>query len=132
MPLANFKNWQLQQQVGHHFLNVSMNLESRNVIYNNNQGAGQLIKNPIFHSRTKHIDIRHHFIREAYEENQIEPKYLSTEEMTADIPKDYLHPSTRFSLKHWELQILRRIVLNLKSHYNFERRCWNMVHNLYV
>ena len=58
---------------------------SRTVIYNDNQGACQLIKNPVFHSRTKHIDIRHHFIREAYEENKIEPKYLSTEEMTADI-----------------------------------------------
>ena len=43
----------------------------------------KLVKNPIFHSRTKHIDIRQHFIREAYEEKKIDPKYVGTEEMTA-------------------------------------------------
>ena len=30
-------------------------------IFNDNQGAHQLAKNPVFHSRTKHIDVRHHF-----------------------------------------------------------------------
>ena len=53
-------------------------------------------QNPVFHSRTKHIDIRHHFIREAYEENKIEPKYLNTEEMTADILTKGLFPSKHY------------------------------------
>ena len=55
------------------------------VLFNDNQGAGELVKNPIFHSRTKHTDIRHHFIRDAYEQQKIEPKYMRTEDMTADI-----------------------------------------------
>jgi len=54
-------------------------------IYNDNQGAGELIKNPVFHSRTKHIDARHHFVRDAYEQERIDPKYLQTEDMAADV-----------------------------------------------
>lgn len=55
------------------------------VLFNDNRGAGELAKNPVFHSRTKHIDVRHHFIREAVENNQIIPKHLPTEDMVADI-----------------------------------------------
>ena len=34
------------------------------VVYEDNQGAIALIENPVHHQRTKHIDIRYHFIRE--------------------------------------------------------------------
>ncbi|CAG4960563.1 unnamed protein product [Colias eurytheme] len=34
-------------------------------LYNDNQGAQKLTENPLFHKRTKHIDVRHHFVREA-------------------------------------------------------------------
>ena len=36
------------------------------IIKNDNQGALSLIKNPVKHSKSKHIDIRYHFIREIY------------------------------------------------------------------
>lgn len=32
------------------------------LIYNDNQGALELVKNLIYHARTKHIDARHHFV----------------------------------------------------------------------
>ena len=54
-------------------------------LYNNNQGAQKLARNPVFHSRTKHIDIRHHFVREALKEGSISVKYMATEEMMADV-----------------------------------------------
>lgn len=54
-------------------------------IFNDNQGAGMLSKNPIFHNRTKHMDVRHHFVRQNVIENVIEVKYLPTEEMPADV-----------------------------------------------
>ena len=54
-------------------------------IYNDNQGALELVKNPVHHARTKHIDARHHFVREAYGQKRIEPKYMRTEEMAADV-----------------------------------------------
>ena len=53
--------------------------------YNDNQGAQELVKNPIHHSRTKHIDARHHFVRDAYAEMNIQPQYLPTGEMPADV-----------------------------------------------
>ena len=62
-------------------------------LHNDNQGAGQMVKNSIFHSRTKHIDIRHYFIQEAYVEKRIDPKYIGTEEMTADILTKALLPA---------------------------------------
>lgn len=39
----------------------------------------------MYHSRTKHIDVRHHFIRETIKENIIDVKYLSTDLMIADV-----------------------------------------------
>ena len=37
---------------------------SKITIFNDNQSAGKLVENPVFHSRTKHVDIKH-FIRQA-------------------------------------------------------------------
>jgi hypothetical protein len=54
-------------------------------IFNDNQGAQHLVKNPVHHKRTKHIDIRYHFIKEAFENKIIETKYLPTSNMIADI-----------------------------------------------
>ena len=42
-------------------------------------------KNPKHHSRTKHIDVQHHFIREKVEEEVIELRYCPTQEMVADV-----------------------------------------------
>ena len=35
------------------------------VVFNDNLGAKKLADNPMYHSRSKHIDLRHHFIRDA-------------------------------------------------------------------
>lgn len=50
-----------------------------------NIGAQKLATNPVFHSRTKHIDIRHHFVREKIKNGEIHLEYVPTEEMTADV-----------------------------------------------
>ena len=42
-------------------------------------------KNPKFHSRTKHIDVHHHFIRELIENKEIVVEYVKTEEMLTDV-----------------------------------------------
>ncbi|GBM68121.1 Retrovirus-related Pol polyprotein from transposon TNT 1-94 [Araneus ventricosus] len=54
-------------------------------LLSDNKGAIKLAENPIFHRRTKHIDIRHHFVREALNNNVINIKYISTEDMAADV-----------------------------------------------
>lgn len=54
-------------------------------IFNDNQGAAHLAANPVYHARSKHIDIRHHFIREVLNNHPIKLLYLPTEHMIADI-----------------------------------------------
>ena len=43
---------------------IGLRQDNPSVIYEDNQGAIELSKNPKFHSRTKHIDIAFHFVRE--------------------------------------------------------------------
>lgn len=54
-------------------------------IFCDNQSAGLMAKNPVFHERTKHIAIKYHFVREVIESKDIIVKYLPTEEMPADV-----------------------------------------------
>ncbi|KAK9073768.1 hypothetical protein SSX86_006362 [Deinandra increscens subsp. villosa] len=50
-----------------------------------NISAIALMKNPVFHGRSKHIDTRYHFIRECVENNQINVEHVSGEIQRADI-----------------------------------------------
>ena len=54
-------------------------------LYCDNFSAINISKNPIQHSRTKHIDIRHHFIRDLVEENIVTLEHVTTEGQIADI-----------------------------------------------
>lgn len=47
--------------------------------------AIKLIKNPEFHQRTKHIDIRYHHIREKVDSGEIIIEYIPSEKPNADI-----------------------------------------------
>ena len=55
------------------------------VIFADNQGAIKLSKNPQHHKRTKHIDVKYHFIRESTQSGLIQLIYIPTDEMVADI-----------------------------------------------
>ena len=54
-------------------------------IFADNQGSMALAKNPEFHSRTKHISIQKHFIREKVEQEAVRLEYLPTGDMMADL-----------------------------------------------
>ena len=53
-------------------------------IFCDNKSAIDLTKNSMYHARTKHIDIQHHFVREAVKNKQIVISKISTDEMVAD------------------------------------------------
>ena len=59
--------------------------ESSTTIFEDNQGAIQLTRNPKFHNRTKHIDICYHFVREKVASKEICVAYCPTQDMLADI-----------------------------------------------
>ncbi|GKC13297.1 copia protein [Tanacetum coccineum] len=50
-----------------------------------NKGAIDLSKNPVQHSRTKHIEIRHHFLRDNVQKGNISLEKVSSEDNIADI-----------------------------------------------
>ena len=50
-----------------------------------NQGAISLAKDNKFHARTKHIDLRYHFVREAVEDGKIKMEYIPSSQNIADI-----------------------------------------------
>jgi hypothetical protein len=54
-------------------------------LFIDNQSTISVSKNPELHSRMKHIDVRFHWLREKVAERIFEPRYKSTQEMTADI-----------------------------------------------
>ncbi|MBW0460452.1 hypothetical protein O181_000167 [Austropuccinia psidii MF-1] len=53
-------------------------------VYSDNQGAISRAKNPIYHSRTKHIEVHYNSIRDSIENNEVLLEYLPTEELLAD------------------------------------------------
>ena len=54
-------------------------------LYYDNLSVINISKNPIQHSRTKHIDIRHHFVRDLVEEEVVTLEHVDTKEQLADI-----------------------------------------------
>ena len=54
-------------------------------IHADNQGAIKLAKNPVSHQRSKHIDIKYHFIRSELQLGTISARYIASEENLADI-----------------------------------------------
>ena len=65
-------------------------------MYGDNQSAIKLVKNPEFHRRTKHIDVRYHYIREKFNEGLFSLEYISSKEQIADIMTKPT-PRTRFN-----------------------------------
>ena len=67
--------------------------------------AINLSNNPVNHSRTKHIDVQHYFLRDHEAKGDIELRYVSTEKQIADIFTKPLNES-RFCDLRGELNIL--------------------------
>ncbi|GJT28963.1 putative ribonuclease H-like domain-containing protein [Tanacetum coccineum] len=54
-------------------------------IYIDNESTICIVKNPVFHSKTKHIEIRHHFIRDYYEKRLIQVIKIHIDHNVADV-----------------------------------------------
>ena len=55
------------------------------LIYGDNQSALAIASNPQYHKRTKHFNIKHHYIREKVNDQSIITEYCPTAEMTANV-----------------------------------------------
>ena len=63
-----------------------------------------LTKNLIQHFRTKHIEIRHHFLRDEVGKNEIVLNFIDTEKQIADVFTKLLN-NDRFSFLRRELKL---------------------------
>lgn len=54
-------------------------------LYVDNMSAIKLLKNPEFHQRSKHIDVKYHFIRNLYENGELVIEYVPTNKQLADV-----------------------------------------------
>ena len=54
------------------------------VVFEDNQSAIKVCRNPEFHKRLKHVDIRYHFIREKVKDRVVILKYIPTNSQVAD------------------------------------------------
>ena len=90
-----------------------MEVSDPTTIYCDNLGSIQLVKNPVFHVWTKHIDVHYHFFRERVLSGEVELTYVPTDWQTADIftkplGLDKLQQfSGALGLRHLDVPILR-------------------------
>ena len=54
-------------------------------IFGDNQGAVQLSQNPVSNSNSKHIDVRHHVLRELVRQGDVSVSHVPSEYQHADI-----------------------------------------------
>ena len=55
------------------------------VIFCDNQSCIKLSENSVFHDRSKHIDMKYHYIRDIVQKGVVKLQYISTDEQVADI-----------------------------------------------
>ena len=54
-------------------------------IHCDNQSCIKMKENPMFHDKSKHIEIRYHFIRDMIQKGVVKLKYVPKEEQVADV-----------------------------------------------
>ena len=67
------------------FKDLGLAKDSPTTILGNNQGCLSVTKNHKITDQIKHIDIRHHFIRERIDAGEIDVQHCGTKDMVADI-----------------------------------------------
>lgn len=66
------------------FRDLWINVDKPTKLMIDNQGAIKLTKNPEFHGRTKHIEVKYHVIRERVEDGTVEPIFVPSAGQLAD------------------------------------------------
>jgi hypothetical protein len=57
-----------------------------------------LFENPVFHDKSKHIEIKYHYIRDMVQRKVVHVQYLSTREKVADV---FTKPISRMKLEYF-------------------------------
>ena len=84
---------------------VNIETKQRATIFCDNNSAISLSKNPMMHSRNKHIPIKYHFLCEQVVEHNIRLEYINTKEQIADIFTKPL-PRESFEYLHQKMGVI--------------------------
>lgn len=90
--------------------------DSATTIFEDNKGCISISGNDRTDTRSKHIDVKYHFVRQMIKLNQIQVEYLPTEEMVADM---FTKPTSTIAFLKCRSSIV------FPRHTWFEGDCWN-------
>ena len=72
------------------------------MIHYDNQSCIQMSMNPVFHDKTKHIEIRYHYIRDMMQKGVVELQYVRTNDQTTDV---LTKPLLRTKFEHFRRRL---------------------------
>ncbi|GJZ96564.1 hypothetical protein Tco_0668898 [Tanacetum coccineum] len=78
---------------GFNFMNTKIHIDNESTIC--------IVKNLVYHSKTKHIEIRHHFIRDSYEKKLIRVEKIHTDFNVADLLTKAFNAKFNFYCSYW-------------------------------
>jgi histone deacetylase 1/2 len=84
------------------------------ILWCDNIGATYLTANPVFHARTKHVEINYHFVREKVQQKTLDVRFISSKDQLADgLTKPIV--SARFAFLKDKLNVISSLLI-LKGH----------------
>eukprot|EP01018_Ginkgo_biloba_P014224 Gb_06376 [translate_table: standard] len=99
-------------------VDIGLHQKEATKLFCDNQNVLKIAKNPVFHARTKHIEVHHHFIREQIQRGEIELVYRPTNDQLAKV---FTKPLARDKFEYF------RSGLGVKSNdVNIKGGCWNI------